>query len=485
MIGQQIHQFKITEKLGAGGMGEVFIAEDTRLHRKVALKFLPPHYSGDPEFKARFQHEAIAAASLNHPNIITVYDLGEHEGRLFIVLELVEGQSLEGLIRSGGLTVAKTVEIILQVCDGLRVAHEAGIVHRDIKPANILIDRNGRVKILDFGLAKSRRATTETRVGTTVGTIQYESPEQGRGEPVDQRSDLFSVGVLLYEMLTGHLPFKGEFDDAIRYAIANEEPEPLARYKAGVPDELQRIVTKLLEKDPELRYQTASGVLPDLKLLQRTSGPRPSGIRSGVSSVPPQAAPSAVQSAPPPPSAPSPIAPRKRRLLPILVPSTVAVIAVVLALVFKPWKIEVSPTQEAQASEDRLAVMYFDNLAHPEDPQRLGEMVTDLLITTLSETRSLKVLSSQRLYDILKQLGKEGQKSIDRETSSQVARQANARWMLTGTILQTEPRLVITAQVIDVASGQIEASQRVVAEEGEEIFAQVDRMASGIRGQVL
>ena len=230
MIGKVIQNFEITAKLGEGGMGEVFVATDTRLDRQVALKFLPPNYSKDPEFKARFEHEAKAAAALNHPNIITVYELGEHEGRNFIVMELIEGETLESKIKSGDISLSNAVDIAQQICDGLGSAHEAGIVHRDIKPANIFIGKNDHVKILDFGLAKSRKATTETKVGTTVGTIQYESPEQSRGENVDLRTDLFSLGVLLYEMVTSHRPFRGEFEDAIRYAIANDLPEPMARY---------------------------------------------------------------------------------------------------------------------------------------------------------------------------------------------------------------------------------------------------------------
>jgi len=469
MIGQQINQFRITEKIGQGGMGEVYLAEDTRLHRNVALKFLPPHYSKDPEFKARFEHEARAAAALNHPNIVTIYDLGEHTGRNFIVMELVEGQTLDRLIKSGELTLTEAVDYAQQICEGLGAAHEAGIVHRDIKPANILVGKNDRAKILDFGLAKSRQATTETREGTTVGTVQYESPEQTRGDKVDQRSDLFSFGVVLYEMITAQRPFKGEFEDAIRYSIANENPEPLARYKSDVPDEMQRIVSKLLEKDPEVRYQSAAGVVSDLKLLKRTSGPHSSSVHSAIPSAPPASAVS------------TPTGPKKKRVLPILVPTAVVILAVVVALVFKPWQLEIKPSQDAVAAEDRLAVMYFDNLPDPDDSSRLSEMVTTLLITSLSQSKSLKVLSSQRLYDILKQLGKEGTRRIDRDMASQVARKANAQWMLTGTILQTEPRLVMTAQVIDVASGQVEASERIVGEEGEEIFSQVDRLAAALR----
>jgi tetratricopeptide (TPR) repeat protein len=468
MIGQQVKQFRIVEKLGAGGMGEVYVAEDTRLKRRVALKFLPPHYSADPEFKARFEHEATAAAALNHPNIVTVYELGDHEGRLFIALELVEGQSLEQMIEAGDVRISTAVKIAQQAAEGLAAAHEAGIVHRDIKPANILVDKSGRVKILDFGLAKSRRATTETKVGTTVGTIQYESPEQGRGDAVDQRSDLFSLGVVLYELVTGKRPFAGEFTDAIRYAIANDTPEPLARYKADVPDDLQRIVSKLLEKDPDLRYQTAGGLQSDLKLLQRSSGPTPSSVHSSYHS--------AVGG----PAGP----PKGRKLGRVIVPAAAIVIAAVLLLVFKPWKVDIQTTQEAAAGEDRLAVMYFDNLSDPADAQRQGEVVASLLISDLSESKYMQVVSTQRLYDILKNMGKEGTRKITPDIATEVARKANARWMLTGRILSPGPDWVVSAELSDVKTGDLISSPSITGQSGERIFEVVDRLTHQIKQQL-
>jgi len=459
MIGTQVQQFKILAKLGQGGMGEVFVAEDTNLDRKVALKFLPPHYSASADFKARFEHEAKAAASLNHPNIITIHHFGEHEGRLFIAMELVEGQTLAALINSDALTVEKAIDVALQMSEALSAAHEKGIVHRDVKPANILIDSSGRMKILDFGLAKSARATLDTQSGTTMGTVQYESPEQSRGDKVDVRSDLFSLGVVLYEMISGQLPFKGEFEDAIRYAIAHEEPEPLARYKSGVPDDLQHIVAKLLEKDPSLRYQTAAGVTADLKRLQRSSDPQLSAVGQPTYRQEPE----------------------KRRWLPFLLPASLAIVAVVVLLVFKPWSIDVQPTQEAVAGEDRLAVMYFDNLIDREDPQRLGEIVTNLLITAMSTSEHVRVVSSQRLYDILKRLGREGERTVDRDVATQVAHEADAKWMLLGNIVQVEPEMVVTAQLVEVASGNVLASQRIVGKQDERVFALVDRLTDGLR----
>jgi len=389
-----------------------------------------------------------------------VYQIGEHEGRLFIALELVEGETLEQLIARGDLKTPKAVHIVTQISEGLAAAHEAGIVHRDIKPANVLMDKSGRVKILDFGLAKSRRATTETKVGTTVGTIQYESPEQGRGDAVDQRSDLFSLGVVLYEMVTGRRPFVGEFTDAIRYAIANDTPEPLARFKADVPDDLQRIVSKLLEKDSDLRYQTAGGLLSDLKLLQRSSGPTPSSVHSAVR--PPLAVP-----------------PKKSRRF--VIPAMVVVIAAALLLVFKPWRIDIKPTSEATAGDDRIAVMYFDNLGDREDTKRLGEIVANLLISDLSGAQYVQVVSSQRLYDLLKQLGREGERTIAADMATQVAQKANAKWMVTGSIMQSEPTFVLSAQLVEVAGGNVLAAPTIEGAAGESIYRVVDRLQAGLR----
>jgi serine/threonine protein kinase/Flp pilus assembly protein TadD len=250
-------------------MGEVYRAEDTKLKRQVALKFLPPHYSQDPEFRARFEHEAVAAAALNHPSIVTIHELAEHDGRLVIVMEYIAGKSLETRISEGDLAFADAIEIARQMCEALGKAHEAGIVHRDIKPSNVLLDADGRTKILDFGLAKSHRATTRSDTALKLGTLQYESPEQIEGGTIDHRSDLFSLGIVLYEMIAGRPPFTSEYAEAIRYAILSDTPEPLARYRADVPDSVQRLVDKLLAKSPEVRYQHASEVIADLKQATR------------------------------------------------------------------------------------------------------------------------------------------------------------------------------------------------------------------------
>jgi serine/threonine protein kinase len=269
MIGQTISHYKILEKLGGGGMGVVYKAEDTKLKRTVALKFLPPVFSFDQEAKKRFIQEAQSASSLDHNNICAIHEVGETEdGQIFICMNCYEGETLKKKIERGKIQTDEAVDIIVQATTGLQKAHEKGIIHRDIKPANIFITNDGVVKILDFGLAKLSGQTMMTKMGETVGTIAYMSPEQTRGELVDQRTDIWSLGVVLYEMLTRNLPFKGDYDSAMIYSILNEEPKHLTDFRTDVPKELQQIVSKCLEKNIEYRFKNVDELLSSLRRLQ-------------------------------------------------------------------------------------------------------------------------------------------------------------------------------------------------------------------------
>ncbi len=263
-LNQIISHYKILRKLGAGGMGEVYLAEDTKLRRKVALKFLARAYADSPDSKTRFKREAEAAAAISHPNIVVIHEIGEFANRPYFVMEYIEGESLDKLIARKELQVHDVIDIFIQFCDGLKKAHQKGVIHRDIKPSNILIDHDGLVKIVDFGLAKLREGSKITEEGTRMGTIPYMSPEQDLGQELDQRSDIFSLGVVLYELITRQLPFQGP-PEAISYARLHREPEPLARYKRGVSEGLQRILEKALDKDRDTRYQNVDSILADFK----------------------------------------------------------------------------------------------------------------------------------------------------------------------------------------------------------------------------
>ncbi len=271
MIGQTISRYKITEKLGEGGMGVVYKARDTSLDRPVALKFLAPHLIADEEICKRFEREAKAAAALNHPNVCTVYEIAEASGRTFIAMAFIEGVPLEKKIAAGPLKLKDAFDIAIQTAKGLQAAHGKKVVHRDIKPANLMIGDDGRVTIMDFGLALLADRSKLTRTDQTMGTVAYMSPEQTYGMDVDHRTDIWSLGVVIYEMATGQQPFKGHYEKAVMYSITNEEPEPMTGLRTGVPMELEWMTGKCLAKQAAERYQSAAELLIDLTTLAKKS----------------------------------------------------------------------------------------------------------------------------------------------------------------------------------------------------------------------
>jgi tetratricopeptide (TPR) repeat protein len=451
MIGKTVAHYKIIEKLGEGGMGEVYLAHDTELARKVALKFLPKRVASDPDALARFKREAQAAAALNHPNIITIHEIGRYEEQSYIAMAYIDGELLSDELAKG-VPLERALDIAGQVCQGLDKAHRAGIIHRDIKPENLLIDPDGRVKILDFGLATVGKPKAEATDDSTAGTVYYMSPEQVQGSDVDARSDVFSLGAVLYEMLAGKKPFDGAHTEAVRYSIVNEDPAPLSGLNPRVAPELERVVMKALAKNPADRYTSVSLLASDLESMTTTAtAPRhkPGGF--------------------------------SRRLA---IPGIVILLAVVALFVVNPFKVRIAPERDAVAGGNTVAIMYFENMVQQGDPERLGEIISNLLITNLSQSQDLKVVSSQRLYDILKQKGREGAKVIDRTTASDIAEEAGARYMMLGSILQVEPNLVVTMQLVDVATGNVESSERVTGTSGETVFDLVDRMTGDARNEL-
>jgi TolB-like protein/predicted Zn-dependent protease/predicted Ser/Thr protein kinase len=434
-------------------MGVVYKAEDTKLRRTVALKFLPSQISEDAKERGRFVHEAQAASALSHPNVTTIYGIEESSAGDFIAMEHVEGRTLKQIVEHKTLSVKEVLDTGIQICEGLQAAHEKGIVHRDIKSANIMLTAKGQAKIMDFGLAKQKDVERITQTPSTLGTIAYMSPEQASGEEVDNRSDIFSFGVVMYELLTGRLPFEGEHLAAIIYSIINEEPQRIARFNNRVSEKLEAIVFKALAKDRDERYQHIDDLMADIKHERR--------LLDTTRVVPQMMAPEA-----------------KRKRSPILLVALAILVLALAVIIFKPFQGEIGPQRKAIAEENSLAIMYFENMADPEDAGRLGHMVTSLLITDLSESQYMRVISRQRLYDILQLMGKEDVKVIDRTVASEVARRAEVKWIMTGNILQTEPSFVLTAEISDASSGRIVASERVTGKKGEDIFAVVDQLSA-------
>jgi serine/threonine protein kinase/tetratricopeptide (TPR) repeat protein len=413
--GTMVSHYKIIEKIGAGGMGEVYLAEDTELDRKVALKFLPSYLCQDEDCRVRFKREARAAAKLNHPNIVTIHEVGEYQGRPFFAMEHVEGQTLKDFSAGKDLTIKQILELGIQISEGLNAAHEKGVIHRDIKPSNILIDSHGRAKIVDFGLASVTGTDKLTKTGSTLGTIGYMSPEQVEGKEIDQRSDLFSMGVVLYEFITKQNPFKRDSEAATLKAVSDDSPEPLARFKRDTPDGLQAIIDKALEKDVKTRYQHADGMLSDLMRVKGSLKSRDS--KASFSSV----------------------MRRPKRIL--WAAEILAVtVAVIILLIFKPWNTGNDPPEPERIM---LAVLPFENLGDPED-EYFADGMTEELISRLAMIGKIGVIAptSTRQY---KGSGKSVTK-IAEELGVHYIVQGTVRWnkIHDTTIVRITPRVIST-----------------------------------------
>ena len=404
MIGKTISHYKILEKLGGGGMGVVYKAHDTKLDRFVALKFLPPHFSADEEEKQRFIHEAKAASALEHANICNIHEFDETEdGQLFIAMACYEGETLKKKIERGPLKLEEAANIAIQTASGLNKAHKKGIVHRDIKPANVFLTSDGVVKILDFGLAKLAGRTKLTKTGTTLGTVDYMSPEQTRGEKVDHRTDIWSLGVVMYEMITGRLPFKGDYKQAVSYAIVNEEPEPMTGLRTGVPMELERIVNKCLTKAPDERYQHVDELIVDLNKSKKNLERQPIKALKGD---------------------------RTRSFKKIIRSlGFVSVTALVVLGVYLIYSQFFAPSEESLVSERKmLAVLPFKNLGPPQD-EYFSDGITDAITARLAGIHGLGIISRQSAI----------QYKNSKKSTQQIGEELGVEYILEGTIQRERP----------------------------------------------
>jgi len=433
VVSRTISHYRILDKLGSGGMGEVYLAEDTRLGRKLALKILPAEFTRDPDRLARFEQEARAASALNHPNIITIYEVGEHEGAHFIATEFIEGRTLRQSSPPGGMPLGEALEIAIQVAGALQAAHEAGITHRDIKPENVMIRPDGYVKVLDFGLAKlteksdpkidpakiDKEAATvlmpNTDPGTVMGTVTYMSPEQARGLRVDARSDIFSLGVMLYEMVAGRPPFDGATSSDVIAAILVREPTPISRLVAGIPSEFEWSLNKALRKERDDRYETVRTFLSDLKLLKSRLDFESALARAG--------------------QPPSLFGVSDEARMEIGEAVTTEISGVVDEVIASPIR------RSSSRAIDSLAILPLVNDGADAEMEYLGDGITESIINSLSQLPQLRVIPRSTVFRY------KGQK-VDPE---EIGRELGVRAVLTGRIMQLGDSLIVKTELVDVA----------------------------------
>ena len=446
MIGNTVSHYKIIEKLGEGGMGVVYRARDTKLDREVAIKLLPPHLSSDPEAVKRFVHEAKTASALNHSAIGVIHEIDEtDDGQTFIVMALYEGGTLRERLDSGPMVLGEAAAIASQLASGLAAAHEKGIVHRDIKPQNILLTRSGEAKIIDFGLAMLTGRTRLTRDGSTLGTAAYMSPEQARGEEVDHRSDIFSLGTILYEMLAGEQPFKGDHEAALLYGVVHEEHRQLSESGLDFPDPLHEIVNKALEKDPDDRYQSALEFNEDIAEFRGQTLTR-SGVRSRAGKA----------------------GSRRNVLL-----AGIAGATVVVALVAVLWPRFMGTEQSESVT---LAVVDFNDVSSSPDSLRSAG-IAGLLHVGLVENSPCRVLSPSYLKDIRRRLFDVTQGPIDESQAIEIARKSGATMLLYGQMGELDGQPYIAWQLVDTETGESVAARRV---EGTRMAALADEILEGV-----
>ncbi|MFC1852578.1 protein kinase [candidate division CSSED10-310 bacterium] len=472
MIGKTLNHYQIREQLGKGGMGEVYIAEDTKLMRRVALKILPPEMAEDADRVKRFEREVKTLAALNHPNIVTIYSVEKANGFHFFTMELVKGKSLAHLIPSQGVSLNNLFELMIPLTAAIKAAHEQGVTHRDLKPENIILSDEGRLKVLDFGLAKYEVAVPDslpqsqlgtdslTQAGKIFGTISYMSPEQAMGKLVDQRSDIFALGILLYEMATGRHPFQAGTNIETLTAIIRDIPRPVTDVNPVLPVQLAQITDRCLNKEPHHRYQSSSDLLLELEVMKEKFD---SGELSTMADV-------------------SPVSWWQKSIRPVTrVWFFLALMVVLSSAIFLGYHFltsEKSPPGIGPTGRPTIAVMSFEDHTGSEEFHWLSSGLPSMLLTGLAQTPHLDVVSNQRVHEILKQIGRQESGAVEKSDVAEVARRAGAGAVVVGDIYKAGSEIRIDVQVEDVASGHIITAESV---RGEDVFLLVDQLTDRIR----